>query len=238
MTEEQEQQEQAPVGGVITKIERQARSKQRYNVFLDGLFAFSVHEDLMVKFRLLKGASIEPGEYEHILIEEERHRGYSSALRLLSSRLRSEYEIRERLKRKEFEAEVIDHVAARLKNEGYLNDEMFAEMLTKQRSESHKKGRHWIKQELQQKGIPKEHITNALEQVDEAVEVEAAYQLASKRYRKDWEEDRLKARRKIAGFLQRRGYSGNVVSKVMAKMPAASGDEDWHEFPEQSDFDE
>ncbi|WP_159884261.1 RecX family transcriptional regulator [Paenibacillus puerhi] len=228
---------QAPLGGVITKVERQARAKQRYNVYLDDVFAFSVHEDLMVKYRLLKGTMIEPEEYGRILTEEERHRAYLSAIRLLSSRLRSEYEIRERLKQKEFEPEVIGHVTTRLRTEGYLDDALFAEMLTKQRSESQKKGRHWIKQELQQKGIPKEHISAALEQVNEDDETEAAYQLASKRYRKSWEEDPLKARRKLAGFLQRRGYSGSVVSRVMARMPHSKGNEDWHESSEENDFD-
>ncbi|MEK8130154.1 RecX family transcriptional regulator [Paenibacillus filicis] len=232
-----EETERTPLEGVITRIERQPRSKQRYNIFLNDVFAFSVHEDLMIKYRLLKGVHIEAEEYTRILTEEERYRAYLSAIRLLSSRLRSEFEIRQRLKQKETEDEVIGHVISRLRNEGYLNDGLFAEMLAKQRSESQKKGRHWIKQELQQKGIPKDDILAALDQVDEKTETEAAYQLASKRYRRAWEEDPLKARRKIAGFLQRRGYSSSVVSQVMARMPHGTGGEEWLELSEENDFE-
>ncbi|WP_281887532.1 RecX family transcriptional regulator [Paenibacillus sp. YYML68] len=205
-------------GGTITLIERQPRTRHRYNIHLDGVYAFSVHEDLMIRYRLLKGAVVESEELERLLVDEERHKAYLSAVRLLSSRLRSEHELRARLMEKEFESSIIDHCLDRLRSEGYLNDALFAEQLAKQRSESQRKGRHWIKQELKQKGVPKEHIEAALEQVDEQTEVEGAYKLVSRRYANEWQEDSVKARRKATGFLMRRGYSMNVALKVMDRL--------------------
>ncbi|MED4601733.1 RecX family transcriptional regulator [Paenibacillus validus] len=219
-------QESAPLGGFITKVERQARAQQRYNVFIDDKLAFSVHEDIMIKYRLLKGAQVESAEMERILAAEERHKAYLSAVRLLASRLRSEHEMRSRLKEKEFQPDVIEDVISRLRTEGYLNDALFAEQMAKQRSQSQKKGRHWIKQELKQKGVPKEHIETALAGVDAETEREAAYALVSRRYKREWEEDPSKARRKIASFLQRRGYTLTVVQQVLGKMPQRSMDDD------------
>lgn len=228
-------QENVPAGGFITKVERQAKALQRYNVFIDDRFAFSVHEDIMIKYRLLKGTEVEPTELETILAAEERHKAYLSAVRLLASRLRSEYEIRTRLKEKEFEPVVIEDVISRLRMEGYLNDALFAEQMTKQRSESQKKGRQWIKQELKQKGISKEHIETALAGVKADMERDLAYALVAKRYKREWEEDPVKARRKIAGFLQRRGYTSAIVQQVLSKMPHPGRDSD--EFVDFSEYD-
>lgn len=215
--------------GVITKVEQQRRSRQRYNLFIDEKFAFSVHEDVLVKHRLLKGEVVDASRLQHILYEEEVHKAYLDAIRLLSSRLRSEHELLTRLKQKGYSPEIYQLTVERLRKEGYLNDSLFAEQLTKQRLESQKKGRRWIKQELQQKGIDKVHITEALEQVDEETEYRIAYQLTMKRYGAELEKDALKARRKIAGFLQRRGYPGAVVSKVLNRLPVQGQEEERNE---------
>ncbi|MDY3702578.1 MAG: recombination regulator RecX, partial [Limosilactobacillus coleohominis] len=42
----------------ITKIEAQKR-KGRYNVYLDGKFAFPVAESVLIKFRLMKGVELD-----------------------------------------------------------------------------------------------------------------------------------------------------------------------------------
>lgn len=220
--------------GVITKVEQQRRSRQRYNLFIDDKFAFSVHEDVLVKHRLLKGELVEASKLRQILYEEEINKAYLDAIRLLSGRLRSEHEMLTRLKQKGYSPEINQVTIERLQKEGYLNDSLFAEQLTKQRLESQKKGSRWIKQELKHKGINKKQITEALEQVDEETEYRMAYSLTMKRYGAELEKDALKARRKIIGLLQRRGYPGSVVSKVLSRLPVHGQEEDWNE----SDLDE
>ncbi|MDQ1908911.1 RecX family transcriptional regulator [Paenibacillus sp. GD4] len=221
--------------GIITKVERQARAQNRYNLYINDQYAFSVHEDVLIKYRLFKGEEIEKEQYEAIVLEEERQKAYLNAVRLLSSRLRTEHEIKTRLKQKSFSEEIVQETVERLKTEGYLNDSMFADQLTRQRLHSQKKGRHFIKQELQQKGVSKERIQTAISQVDEETEFQMAYELASKKYRNELKtEDPLKTRRKIAGFLARRGYPGGVVTRVLRQLPieAAGEEEEWTEWDE------
>ncbi|WP_261381307.1 RecX family transcriptional regulator [Paenibacillus cremeus] len=217
--------------GMITKVERQQRLKHRYNIFIDECFAFSVHEDILIRHRLFKGEYLEETQLQQILYAEEVQKAYVDALRLLSSRLRSEQEMRARLKQKGFSPEIIKVTLERLDREHYLDDTLFAEQLTKQRLESQKKGRHWIKQELQQRGINKETIHSTMEQVNEETEFRMAYALAEKRYAGELRKDASKARRKIAAFLARRGYPGGIVSRVLSQLPAESDtEEDWDEL--------
>ena len=37
------------------QVEKQKQGRYRYNIFLNEEFAFSVHEDILVKHRLIKG---------------------------------------------------------------------------------------------------------------------------------------------------------------------------------------
>ncbi|CAG7602222.1 Regulatory protein RecX [Paenibacillus solanacearum] len=214
--------------GIITKVERQKRSPHRYNIYVDENYAFSVHEDILIKYRLLKGECMEESNLQDILHADEANRAYLDALRLLSSRLRSEHEMRARLKQKGYEPAIVGKTVDRLQSERYLDDELFAEQLTRQRLESQKKGRHFIRQELQQRGIKKDTIHEAMELVNEETEFRMAFGLAEKRYANELSRDPVKAKRKIAGFLQRRGYPGTVVSRVLKQLPAGTqGEEEW-----------
>lgn len=211
--------------GTITKVERQKRTKDRYNLFIDEQFAFAVHEDILIKHRLVKGAVISIEDFKRILHAQEKQQAYLYAIRLLSVRLRSEHELKARLKQKGYESDIRSITLERLRQEKYVDDGLFAEQLTMQRIRSQKKGRNWVKQELQHKGLKQEHIAQALEQVDEETEYTHAFSLVYKRYRAEFAEDSLKARRKAMGFLMRRGYSSSIVSRVMRELVKAYGAE-------------
>lgn len=232
----EEQPKPIPLG-IITKVERQARMPHRYNLYVNEEYAFSVHEDVLIKHRLLKGEEIDAPLLKAILLEDEQQKAYLIAIRLLSSRLRSEHEMQTRLKQKGYAADIVKHVIERLRSEGYLNDTLFAEQLTQQRVRSQKKGRHFIKQELQQKGLSKDRIQEAIAQVDPETEFHMAFELARKKYRLETDADPMKVRRKIAGFLARRGYPGSVVTKVLKELsfPKTPAEEDWMEWNEHEE---
>ncbi|PZE22869.1 recombinase RecX [Paenibacillus xerothermodurans] len=212
MTSEQQQH------GLITKVERQTRSKDRYNLYVDDQFAFSLHEDVLIKYRLIKGARISTAEMRQIAQAQERQQAYLDAVRLLSIRLRSEHELAFRLKQKGYDAAIVEASLERLRAEQYVNDTLFAEQLTHQRIGSQRKGRQWVKQELLHKGLKPEQINHALDQVDVEVEFRSAFDLASKKYRSEGDADQLKLKRKTIALLQRRGYSSDIISRVMRQL--------------------
>ncbi|UQZ87413.1 Regulatory protein RecX [Paenibacillus konkukensis] len=223
------EQQDAVRCGTITKIERQKRVKDRYNLYIDDQYAFSVHEDVLIKHRLVKGAEIGVEHFRAIAQAQERQQAYVDAIRLLSFRLRSEYELKARLKEKGYDPQVAAETLERLRREQYVDDSQFAEQLAMQRIRSQKKGRNWVRQELQHKGLQPEHIAQALEQVDEETEYRYAFELAFKKYRSDFAEDPLKGRRKAAGFLMRRGYSSRIATRVIRELGLAYGELDLEE---------
>jgi regulatory protein len=208
---------------VITKIEKQKRQPHRYNVFINGEYTFSVHEDLMIKYRLLKGTTIDREDLEQLLGEEERQKAYLTAIRFLSVRSRSVKEVTARLKRDGHEPELIDSVISRLTSEQLLNDAAFAELTAVERLHVQKKGRLWIRQELKQKGVLDRHIRETIDGIDPETELSEARAIAEKRWRQTSGEP-ADRKRKLIAFLLRRGYPSGTVHQVLRQLNLDSGE--------------
>jgi regulatory protein len=214
--------------GQITKVERQEKHPDRYNIFIEGIYAFSVFEDSLIKFRLYKGQHVEENDILHIVKDDEFQKGYRTAIQWLSFRMRSEQEMLQYLHRKGFDKEISRNIALKLKEQGYIDDVQFALALTKQRALSQKKGRLYIRRELLYKGVSKQHASDALEQIDPAVEYQQALEIGLKKWNKLAERTRDN-KRKIAAFLYRRGYPAGMIAKVLKEL-RTENDEDDHEY--------
>jgi regulatory protein len=215
-----------PEQGVITMVELQSRNKRRYNIYINDEYAFSVHEDTMLKYQLFKGADIDAAGIESILQAEERNSAYIRALGLLARRPHGERELRRKLEVSGSGTDAIDHAVERLTTEGYIDDNAFAKQFTEQRVAFNRKGRLFIRQELQQKGIGKEDIAEAIESVDPKAEYDAALHLAKRKWASTSGTPIDKSRKTVA-FLMRRGFPQQVAMQSMRE--AANGESDCSE---------
>jgi regulatory protein len=208
----------------ITKIELQKKKRSRYNLYLDEEFALSIHEDILIKLRLGKGQAVDTEFLAKIMLEESYHSAYAAALRYVGRGPKSAKEVSNRLRREQCDLSVIQQIIQQLTEQGYLNDEQFAVQWTEHRIVAQKKGRLFVRQELQHKGVPKQHIEQAISEIDEETEYQSAYQLAVKRWNNSSDEDPVKYR-KISAFLLRRGFPQAVVRKAMQQLGTPEFDE-------------
>jgi regulatory protein len=209
----------------ITAVERQQKKRQRYNIFLDDEYAFSVHEDILIKHRLFKGEVVDRDRMESILKDEEFQDALRCAIAFVGRKPRSAEEVQQKLNSKGYAEELIQPVIKKLKEQNIINDGEFARTWTEHRIFSQKKGRQWVKMELLQKGVSKENIKIALEQVDEEAEYDSALQLARKKW-KPLTGSIRERKHKITGYLLRRGYTNSVVGKVLNNMITENGDDE------------
>lgn len=221
---------------VITAVERQKRSRVRYNIFLDGEFAFSIHEDLLVKHKLLKGESVDAERLGELLLEDEKHRAYVDAIRYISVRARAVREVRQKLTTRGYEPPLIDQIIADLERQGYLDDRSFAELWAGERMRLQKKGRKWVELELKQKGIAPQWIEAAMGKVAEDEERNYAFELAEKRWRQLNGDVNIR-KRKLYDFLLRRGFSSTVTAAAVQRVSGVSAEEDW-ELDISSDYED
>lgn len=201
------------MAGKITTLKFQERNKERVNVYLDGRYAFSLQAILAA--RLHKGQTLSEEEIEGLLQEDAFQKTYDKALNFLTYRPRSRAEVRRYLERKRVSPEVSQRVEERLIRAGLLDDEAFARFWVENREAFKPRGRYRLRQELRQKGLDAQVIAQAVQEVDEE---QGAYRAAEGRARRYAHLDRREFRRKLGSFLQRRGFSYEIVNDVVERL--------------------
>lgn len=197
----------------ITKVERQKKSDRRYIIHF-GVYNMTVHEDVMIKYRMITGNSFIKADLEEIILADERQRAYVEGLRYLERKPRTALEMTRRLRQKEIGETIIAEVVDRLQQERFIDDPLYAKQWAEQRITNQRKGKMWIRQELREKGIDKTLISEVLENISPEQELESALQTG----RKKWNlirGDATDKRRKTGAFLMRRGFSGDMVRQVI-----------------------
>lgn len=191
-------------------MERQKRRRLRVSVFLDGAFAFGVNEEAVLRFGLRKGMELSEELRRDIEDCDLRVQAKLFAERHIAARMRSERELRQYLKKKEIPEEIIDETIATFIRVQLLNDEEFARAWVRDRMRMKPKSGFLLRRELSAKGIKREVIDRVLG--EEAQEDETmVIQLAHDWLRRHSSLDAIAAKRRLAGFLQRRGFSASAV---------------------------
>jgi regulatory protein len=196
---------------IISAIERQKR-RPRVNVYSDeGRFAFALALHLAQDAGLHTGMELTDAEANTLQEADARYSAYDAALRLLSYRPRSEKEIRIRLARRGVTLKFISETVQRLKERGYLDDEAFARFWTESREATSPRSRRLIVQELRAQGVGAETAAAATTSV---ADEEAAYRAAARRLNALRDLDYETFRRRLGGFLVRRGFSYEVARRT------------------------
>lgn len=143
----------------------------------------------------------------------------SQALRLIKFRPRTEAELRQRLTRKGCRGEEIEAVLAEFRQKGLLDDAKFARLFVAQSVLSKPVGQRKLLFQLRTKGVAPELAEAAVSSGTQAEEeVETARRLAAGRLARMKGLERAAAERRLFGFLSRRGFSGEVVYKVVREL--------------------
>lgn len=152
-------------------------------------------------------------------------RAENVSMRALTRRGMSRWELEKTLLSRELDEEVVSAELDRLEGVGLLDDAALAETFVRTQHDRKGLGRGAITAELRRRHIDQEHIDAALEQVDDDGEQSRATELAVKRAGQLSSYDLETAKRRLHGFLSRKGYSSAVVRAAIdeALSPRSSG---------------
>ena len=208
--------------GKITALTRQKRNPNRVNVYLDDEFAFGLASITAVPLRI--GQTLTSAQIESLQGSDQIERAKNVAIGFIEYRPRSIAETRRHLRKKEYSDEVIERVVERLEAVELLSDAAFARYWVEQRESFKPRSKMVLQQELRQKGIDRELIDEAVENVDE---VAGATQAAKSKARRWTTLPEADFKKKLNGFLQRRGYRYGIVREVTEAL--------WQEINEENE---
>jgi regulatory protein len=204
------------LSGEITAIKAVKNPRiQRANVYLDGKFAFSVDNEVILKCLLKVGQRLSEAEVRELTGADSFRRCFNAALAFLAYRPRSESETRSRLQRRGFAEQDIDQALSNLKRLDLINDASFAGFWTENRTAFRPRSQRMLKQELRRKGVDTAVIDETLTDVDDE---ENAYRAALTKARSLPREDFQLFRQRLGGWLQRRGFGYGVINKVVKRI--------------------
>lgn len=189
----------------ITDIKRQQRRQDRFNIYVDGKYGFSLGELDVLKSKIEIDKEVEPDEIKRLKKSDTKAKVMNSAFSYLARRNHAERELRMKLIKKFPKAYLVDNAILRLKELGYLDDEKFAREWIESRLNSKPKGRILVRRELLTKGVKAELVEKMIDLVynggREKKELAGLLVLRRNRYPKN-----RKGREKLISYLLRRGF--------------------------------
>ena len=197
----------------ITALKSHPARPGRIRVEIDGQYAFELSRKVILAKGVTEGKALTPerrNELESIAARE-------AAIGLLARRERSRAELAVTLKRKQFPLDLVESVLAELEKEKLLSDERFAGAWVNTRRRLSPRGRAALTYELRQKGIRKKNIDQAISTYPHADELAALRDLIETRLARLTVSgvDPAKIKRRLLGFLARRGFTYEDVEQVL-----------------------
>jgi regulatory protein len=173
--------------------------------------------EIFFKSGLRKNDEISSDRFSLLIEENKLFHIKQKAYRLLSRRIHSEFELRQKLSQKEYQRYLIDRVIDELLDKKYLNDYEFANQFADENIKNKLWGEKKLIAELYKKGIDKKIISDVvLDKFSEGNNLDNADQLAAKKFKQLAYKnlDRQKLMRKIITFLLGKGYDFETAKQA------------------------
>lgn len=201
---------------IITKIESQKNNKERVNIYIDDNFFSGLDLELVYSLNLSKGKEINEKELKELIYKDNISKAKNKAFKIINKAEQSEKTLRDKLS--DYDEDIIDIVIEYLKDCKFINDKDFAKRIAHSNSNVSRFGKNKIKQNLYKKGIDKEYIDEAIDDIDEDIEFENALYLAEKRFKNIKNEDKRKVYQKLMQHLTYKGFSYDITKKAISKV--------------------
>lgn len=208
----------------ISKIAAQKR-RGRYNVYVDGKYAFPVAESVLVKFRLMKGMEVDQDLIKRVTTADQQAQAYAKILDYLSYQMRSASEVKKKLQDLETPPEFVDPIMAKLREHRLVDDHQYALSYVQTMMTTSLKGPGVIRRHLRMKKVGENDIDAALANFTSAQQVENASKLAKKLFKRYRNQPTFRQEQKVRQGLMTKGYSSDLFDHIKDQVaPAADPD--------------
>ncbi len=205
---------------VVTDLKTQNKNRNRTNIYLDGEFGFGIANTLACTLGI--GQELSESQIGDLIKRDEFEMAYHRADHFIGYRPRTAGEVSRKLQTLKFSDQTVQRVVEKLIEQNIIDDKRFASQWVEDRSISKPKGRKMLAMELQQKRVDPEVIQDALLNIDdEGLALKAAREYVQKMKESDW----IIFRRKVSGFLIRRGFEYSEISSTLEKVWAEKNHE-------------
>ena len=202
---------------IITKVSAQKRPG-RYNIFLDGKYAFSAGEKTVAEFVLLKGKELCDEQVEKIRQFDAAAKASDLAAHFLSYEPRTIFEVLQYLKKHEISDEAANSAVNQLNELGYLDDRQYAKLFIKNDLRVGSDGPKSLLRKLTQKGVDPEISQTELDEVMDEDWIEVGQRVIKSMIHQAGKLAQRELKRKMKTKLLMHGFDGGISSEIIASL--------------------
>lgn len=185
----------------ITAIKQQVKRQDRYSIFVDGEYAFSLSEAALLENKLAAGDELTPNQVKDFKKISEDDKLYNQTLRYVALRPRSQWEIEFYLQRKKASKELTTKITTKLNEIGLIDDKKFARAFVNDRRLLKPTSRRKLISELRKKHITEEIIDQAVGSEENDEQSALGAMIERKRRQSKYQDDQ-----KLMQYLARQGF--------------------------------
>lgn len=194
----------------ITKITQQVKQPNRYSIFVDGKYAFSLSDTALLESKLTPGRELSEQDVKSFKQKSADDKLYNMALRYAAMRLHSRWEMESYMERKKFPAPLAEIILNKLSTLNFLDDTAFARAWISNRRLLKPSSRRRLQAELRAKRVPDDIIQAALRE-DETDERTLLKELIAKKRK----QARYRDDQKLMQHLARQGFSYDDIKQSL-----------------------
>ncbi len=219
----------------VTKIQQQQKRKDRYSIYINEKYLFSLNEFQLAGSGLRIGKELTPSEVENFATESQFGKAYERSLNYVMVRPRSQKEIKDYLTRtylypkpksyvdkngqRHFKQQEVDkakvsnlivRVMERLADKGHINDQRFTESWVQSRMLHKNPSKRKLEQELYAKGIDQKIIATVLQNEDLNEQDNLLELVKKKRKLLRYQDDQ-----KLIAYLLRQGFNYDDIRDII-----------------------
>ena len=202
---------------IITKVSAQKRPG-RYNIFLDGKYAFSAGEKTVAEFVLLKRKELDDEQVEKIRQFDAAAKASDLAAHFLSYEPRTIFEVLQYLKKHEISDEAANSAVNQLNELGYLDDRQYAKLFIKNGLRVGSDGPKSLLRKLTQKGVDPEISQTELDEVMDEDWIEVGQRVIKSMIHQAGKLAQRELKRKMKTKLLMHGFDGGISSEIIASL--------------------
>lgn len=207
----------------MTALREHPRRAGRYILELDGEPLGAVSVELIADAGLRVGATVDAATRARLAQVARLVACYDKALDALARRARSRVELSRWLREREFTEAEIAPACDKLEALGLLHDEEYARSFARSRlAPGRGMGPRRVAAELARRGVARGTVDAVMRELEDdgtADESASIDTVAARKLRTMQGLEPEVVKRRLYGFLARRGFSGGAIRSVLAKLP-------------------
>lgn len=187
--------------------------QNKYEVTLSNNESVLLYDDIILKYELLTKKEIDNQKLKEIILDNSKYDVYYAMLKDISKKFRTEKELRTKFK--DYDNEVVDYAVKRLKNEKYLNNELYIRAYINDAINLKLIGPNKIINNLLNLGFEKSEIEEYLEVIDNEIWLDKINKLIKKEINSNHAYSGNVLKMRIQNKISNLGFELNMISKLI-----------------------